>query len=167
LGLPTEGSDVSIGTEQLPSLKSAVVVMILSFVEWRGEDETDGPLRLGVVGGETIHKAFLEHAGEDINRRQLEIIVLNDLSEIDQCHLLYISDDRDAPRDIIDNLDLDGLPGILTIGDSKSFNDDGGIIRLSLEKGKLVFTISTRHLDDENLFLSSRLLRVARIHNGR
>ncbi len=160
-----EGDNVTIGSSHLPDLKAAVVVRVLNFVEWRGQTDTEAglPLRLGVVGEGRIAEALFDHDGKSVNGRPLEIVAVTSVNEAARCHVLYVKEDEGNV--LAEELEMDSLPGVLTFGDSPTFNADGGIIQLSLERGKLVFTISTRHLKDETLFMSSRLLSVAKIYD--
>ncbi len=165
--LASGGGDVTIGADKLPELKSAVVVRILQFAQWRGESAGNGtePLRMGVLGGDKITAALAAHAGADINGRRLEVTTVTSIDDAAHCQVLYISDEDGDHATLVDALDLRTLPGVLSISDAPRFNDDGGIIQLSLENGKLVFTINTNCLEARHLFLSSRLMSVAHVYD--
>ena len=57
--------------------------------------------------------------------------------------------------------------GILTIGDTSGFARQCGIINFYLKSGKVRFEINVEASRRENLQISSKLLRLARIINSK
>ena len=56
--------------------------------------------------------------------------------------------------------------GILTIGDTSGFAEQCGVINFYLSSGKVRFEINIEASRHENLQISSKLLRLARIVNS-
>jgi hypothetical protein len=79
-------------------------------------------------------------------------------SEIDDCHVLFVSYLADRGRDLV--AAAAGRP-ILTVGDATDFLDRGGIIDLVVVDRRVRFSVSATAAGRSGLRLSSQLLDLA------
>ena len=145
-------------------VKAVFLFNFAQFVEWP-ESAFRGPKDSLVVGilGDDPFDDFLDEVvkGESVRNRPIEVKRFKRLEDIKECHVLFISA-GEAAR-------LDGSVGalkdrkILTVGESQDFLAQGGMIRFVEENGKVRFKINLEAVQDADLTVSSKLLRVAQV----
>ncbi|PSV20953.1 DUF4154 domain-containing protein [Photobacterium leiognathi subsp. mandapamensis] len=84
------------------------------------------------------------------------IVTLTNINQINQCHIAYISPQRE--------LDLNHIPikqGVLTIGSGEAFLNKGGMIELRSMDNKVRPAIALTHAKKAELLISSKLLKIA------
>jgi hypothetical protein len=143
-------------------VKAVFLFNFAQFVEWP-ETAFHGPKDSLVVGilGDDPFEDFLDEVvkGESVRDRPIVVKRFKRLEDIKECHVLFISA-GEAGR-------LDGSVGalkdrkILTVGESQDFLAQGGMIRFVEENGKVRFQINLEAVQDADLSISSKLLRVA------
>ncbi|MBN1795143.1 MAG: YfiR family protein [Sedimentisphaerales bacterium] len=179
LSLPVAFAAPKAPTEY--DIKAAFLYNFIKFVDWPEEKipaDTNQPFILGIIGedlfkdsiniikGEKakgrdiIIKYFkCEHKSEESNN-QKHVLSSEQIEAFRKCHLLYIcpSNEKQLP-DIIKA--VKGA-NVLTIGESKNFLEKGGIIQFVMEEDKVGFGANLKAAREQNLKLSSRLLKLAR-----
>lgn len=145
-------------------VKAAFVFNFAKFVEWPQAESTNGtaPIVVGILG-EDPFGAELDRIVNDrqVNGRPLRLKRFVSLSEVNDCHMLFISSsEKQRLQTIFDSLQS---KGILTIGDSENFAKEGGMINFVLEKGKVRFQINIDAAERAGIKLSSQLLKLAHI----
>jgi hypothetical protein len=148
---------------QTPSTASQVKAVFLfnfaHFVTWPSSSfaGASSPFVIGILGSDPF-EAYLEKVieGETIEGHPIVVQHFKDISEIRQCHILFIN--RDSPPETLHQLNQ---RSILTVGDRSSFIKEGGMIGFSLENNKIRFQINARTAKVANLSISSKLLRLA------
>lgn len=148
-------------------IKAAFIYNFTKFVEWAdqsGIDQLD-TLSLCILGedpfGETIDK--LE--GRTVQNLSIRIQRLESMNGQTNCQIMFISQSE------IENLSpifmaLGKETGLLTISDIKGFADSGGIIELVLNDNKISFIINIEAARQANVYLSSKILRLANVVGG-
>jgi hypothetical protein len=144
-------------------LKAAFVYRFPQFVEWpAGALDGRETLDICVVGpnpfGSTLDELV---AGESLNGRRLAVRHLTVAQPIDGCRVLYVAGENRRPL-----LSRVADQPILTVGDSSTFLDDGGIIRLTLVDRRVRFEVNALAAERARLRLSSQLLRLATLVRG-
>ena len=145
------------GDEQ--RLKAAFVFRFPQFVVWPPV-ATHGRNSLEIcVSAPAAAAAALREitSGEVLNGRPFVVRDLTPARDVSSCHVLVIAG---APPDHSLMSRVATLP-ILTVGDSDSFLDRGGIIQLKLVDRRVRFEIDQRAATRAGLTLSSQLLRLA------
>jgi hypothetical protein len=97
--------------------------------------------------------------GETIQGRPLAVEHYRRADEIKTCHILFISQSESRHLDEIVRR-LKGKP-ILTVADADRASSTGVIIRFIVENNKIHFRINQAAAKEDDLTLSSKLLRVA------
>lgn len=143
-------------------LKAVYLFNFVRYVDW---PETafvndESPLIIGVLGDDPFGK-FLDEtvAGEVLGNRKMEVRRYRHVSEIDDCHLLYVSRSEAVRQKSI----LARLKGrsILFVSDMENFLENGGAIQFFTEKNKIRFRINVESVKDARLSISSKLLQLS------
>ena len=138
-------------------VKAAYLYNFLKFVEWPPEAGS-GPLTICIAGrnpfGMVLHEMV---RGEVVNGRGVGARVI--LEPEPGCHVLFVPEGaalRAYLRWAI------GRP-VLTVGESRTFIDQGGIVSFYLDRGNVRFEINPGAAERAGLRISARLLQLARI----
>jgi len=143
-------------------IKAAFLLNFAKFVDWPAEAFADPqePLRLGIVGhdpfGDVIDRAARGHA---VRGRAVVIVRPTGLSDLDDCHILFISGTE--PKNLRDTFQQVAGKPILTVGEFRRFLDWGGMIRFKLVDDRIGFEIARPVAERAGLKLSAKLLSVA------
>jgi hypothetical protein len=148
-------------------VKAAFLYNFAKFVEWPPSSFADAvaPLRICIFGqdpfGQSLHDIINNRS---INGRKLEVDRVVDLPHARSCHILFIALSEKASVKQI----LEGLrgAGVLTVGDTKDFVGQGGMINFILEDDRVKFEVSPAAAERAGLKISSKLLSVAKLIVG-
>jgi hypothetical protein len=129
-------------------LKAAFLFKLTQFVEWpaRAFREADSPLVIGILG-EDPFGAYLDELikGEKIGGRPLAVRRYQRVEDVADCHILFFSHSEAATLE----KSLAHLKGrsVLTVGDTDTFTQQGGMVRFPVENGKIRLKISIFNLE--------------------
>ena len=145
-------------------LKAVFIFNFTQFVEWPASAlPSDGsPFVIGILG-ENPFNNYLEQviSGEKINSHPIVIQRYTKIEDIKTCHILFINLADARKQEQV----LAGLKErrILTISESNSFLQSGGMVRLFTKDNKIKFQVNIEATNAANLVVSSKLLRLADI----
>lgn len=155
------------GTPDAPSrelaehqVKAGILFNFAAFVSWPREcfANPSSPLRYCVLGADAVG-ATLEGllAGETFDGRPLELRILHAPAGLGRCHILFFGAGAGSPAV------LDAVPGTttLTVGETDSFIENGGMIALLRKRKRIHPVINLDALEASRLRLSSKLLRLS------
>ena len=144
-------------------VKAAFIHNFTQFIDWPpGAFEGEkSPFRIGILGSGLIDKPLMDLNGKKVNQRFLEISRVQNLEKISQYHVIFVNPSENKRTQSILQT-LKGT-GILTIGDTPGFAEQCGVVNFYLKSGKVRFEVNIEASQRENLKISSRLLRLARI----
>jgi len=147
-------------------VKAAFIHNFTKFIDWPPEafEEENSPLRIGILGTGPIDNSLMNLNGKKVRERLLEVSRVKNLNEVSQYHIIFVNPSEKRRMQSILSI-LKGT-GILTIGDTAGFAGQCGIINFYLKSGKVRFEINIEASHRENLQISSKLLRLARIVNS-
>ncbi|MFQ5864231.1 MAG: YfiR family protein [bacterium] len=143
-------------------IKAAFLFNFAKFVDWPDEvfADTTEPIIIGIIGRDPFG-INLEQTinGKTVKGRKLVIKRFKRIRDLEFCHILYIStSQKKNMAKIIDKIrDL----SVLTIGETRSFAYNGGIISFFNVDNKVRFEINKKAADQAGLRISSRLLKLA------
>jgi hypothetical protein len=144
-------------------VKAAFLYNFAKFVEWPQEAfaQPDAPIVLGVLGEEPFGGALDQVIkGKAVNGHPLAIKRLKWGGKLRECHILFIcASERKRLPAIFEQ--IKGA-GILTVGETEAFTQQGGIINFTLVDNKVRFEINTDMAEQARLKISSRLLALAK-----
>jgi hypothetical protein len=148
-------------------VKAAFLYNFAKFVEWPPGSFSDAsaPLRICVFGRARFGQELRDITKEKtVNGRKLEINQVTDLQQARSCHILFIASLEKAAM----KQTLEGLRGasVLTVGDTKAFTEQGGMINFVLENDRVEFEVNRKTAEGAGLKISSKLLSVAKLVIG-
>lgn len=148
-------------------VKAAFIHNFTKFIDWPPEvfEAEDSPFRIGILGTGPIDNSLMNLNGKKVQKRSLEVSRAKNLNEVSQYHVIFVNPSEKGRMQSILRT-LKGT-GILTIGDTAGFAGQCGIVNFYLKSGKVRFEINIEASRRENLQISSKLLRLARIVNSR
>ncbi len=153
------------GANYLPEykLKAAVLLNIIKFVDWpeAAFSSNDIPLTVGILGIDPFGP-FMEEVvnGRKMKGRNVRVKRANDLADLMDCHVLFISDSK---KRMLPNI-LDVVRGqpILIVGDMERFVHLGGMISIVREDDKIQFDVNRAVYKASDLTINAQLLKLAR-----
>jgi len=140
-------------------LKAAQLYRFPEFVEWPARVLDGRPTIDVCVLTPNPFGRVLEQLteGEVVSGRPLAIRYV-DASAVGTCHVLYVPVRVPARRRLLQRI---ATAPILTVGDSPSFLDEGGMVQLTVVQNRVRFEISAVAAGRAGVKLSAQLLRLA------
>ncbi len=147
-----------------PSLESKVkAACILNFIRFTEWPSTDSKTEI-VVGllGDDPYEGALEQilSGQNVGGRKIIVRHYSSSSDVKGAQVIVVGiTDGKTSQDALEQVKNQPT---LTIGESSAFLDEGGMIRLLKEDGKVRFEINTSPAKFSHLTISSKLLSLAK-----
>ncbi|TAN66541.1 MAG: YfiR family protein [Methylobacter sp.] len=140
---------------------SALALNIVRLTTWPTEAQMKDTIDLCVVGDNVVQQSFADIDHKTVGNKTLQVINLSRLRNFEQCHVLYVSDLKQA---ILLQLfvEIKKRP-LLTIGESYDFAVQGGMVGMENRDGKITLHINLPVVRESNLNISARLLKLAKI----
>lgn len=139
-------------------IKAAYVFNVARYVSWpqSGSD----PFVIGVLGRGTLDSPWQGLKGKTVHGRTLEIRKSDDLEDLLNCQIIFItaSKRKNLARIL---LQLQDYP-VLTISDVDGFSQSGGMVHLIREEDRIRFKINLAAAQRSGLKISSQLLKLAK-----
>jgi hypothetical protein len=145
-------------------IKAVFLFNFTQFVEWPAEafPDASSPLIIGVLGEDPFGTVLDEAVqGDQAGSRPLVVRRWRQVHEVDDCHILFISQSQSASLETI----LAQLKdrNILTVSDADGSARRGVMIRLVTENNRIRLQINLEAARAARLVISSKLLRPAMI----
>ena len=145
-------------------VKAAFVFQFANYVQWPNSTfETDSaPVVIGIVDNEKIIKALSTSVqGKTVGKRSLKVIAITSEEEAQHCHILFI--DHSDDKRVDDYIAAVRNKPVLTVSSDENFTEEGGVIRLFEQQGKLRFEINADEVERAQITISSKLLSLAQV----
>jgi uncharacterized protein DUF4154 len=144
-------------------VKAAFLFHFAQFVDWPAEvfKDADSPLTYCTLGEDPFHGALdATLNGKTVGARAFRVQHFKQVQELRECQVLFLG----AAEKKILAAELERLRGapILTVGESESFAQEGGMISFFLEDNKVRFNINLGAAERAKLKISARLLALAK-----
>jgi hypothetical protein len=148
-------------------VKAAYLYNFAKFVEWPSEAfaEPSVSLDLCIIGEDPFGHAIDEINGKSVKGRKLQIRQSSGSSELKECHIAFISSSEKYKYEDILKMIKDSH--ILTVSDINNFADNGGMINFKKVRSKIRLEINHDAAKKSGLKLSSKLLKIATIIQGK
>lgn len=157
-------------------IKAAFLYNFIKFIDWPEINDINDTEKLiiGVIGKNNFGDAFKPVQDKKVKGKDTVIKYFKSFSELEKnkeeyaktseeilkCHLIFISS---SEKDYISKiLNIVDKKSILTVGETKNFLKDGGIINFVLEENKVRFEINLIAAKQSDLTIRSQLLRLAK-----
>lgn len=145
-------------------VKAAFLLNFARFVEWPADafKSADAPIVFGVLGDDPFGPILDGTVqGKRVGRRPLVVRRLERAQDGDHCHLVFITA-SERPR-VGELLREVGGRGILTVGETDRFVEQGGVIQITTEAKQSRLAVNTAAASRAGLKISARLLSIARL----
>lgn len=144
-------------------VKAAFLYNFAKFVEWPAARLTtnNAPIRFGLLGRSDAFVGDFRKTldGKSIDAHPVQLELYEDTVPADAPHILFVAkSERRNFRRIINS--LQGQP-VLTVSEEDGFCEAGGMINFRLDGKKIRFEINQKAAEQNQLRMSSKLLRVA------
>ena len=146
-------------------LKAVFLFNFAQFVEWPASafPSSDAPLVIGVLGTDPFGKTLDDVLrNERARNRRLALERHKRLSDIQTCHILYISKSEQAHMDEI--LEAFRNRPVLTVAETDDFAREGGMIQLITDR-KVRLRINLKVAKAAGLSISAKMLQLADVIN--
>jgi YfiR/HmsC-like len=144
-------------------VKAAFLFPFSQFVDWPPEafEDAASPLTYCTAGEDPFHGALEASLnGKMIGTRPVRVIHFRQVQEIQGCQIVFLGTLEKKPISaMLANL---RTSPVLTVGESESFVQGGGMIGFFLEDNKVRFDINLDAAERAKLKISARLLALAK-----
>ncbi len=145
-------------------LKAAFLYNFAKFIDWPYEAfaNADSEFIFCIIGTTPLNSVLEKIVGDrTIQGREQVVKRLSRYTEVHTCHILFIARlERNSLGDILETL---AGHSVVSVGETPSFAQQGGIIEFFITKNKLHFKINVDAAQRAGLTISSELLKLARI----
>ena len=145
-------------------VKAAYLYNFAKFVEWPNETLNGNtiPIRLCVLNNRAFELQLNEIVKDkSIKSRPVIVVPVKTGEESLACHVLFIDSSQD--RQALHIIDVLQGTGILTVGETKGFLEEGGIINFALQENHVYFQVNHKAATQAGLRISSKLLSLAKL----
>lgn len=143
-------------------IKAAFIYHFLEFTQWPDTAlaAPQNQLNVCVLGAGPFQGALDDIDGNQVAGKPVAIRHLEVIEDARTCHAVFLS--SQAPASEL----LSALPktGVLTVGENSTFLHHGGMIRFFESKNNIRFEVNLAAVQQANLKISSKVLKLARIH---
>jgi hypothetical protein len=139
-------------------VKAGFLYNFVKYVEW--PEAIKGPIRI-CVAGQNPFGTVLEELIRDERVRGLPLTAAV-IPGPEPCHVVFTPKTSNVRAYVLAAANTPTL----TVGETDNFIELGGIIKFTLQQGKVRFEISRAAADRAKLRISSRLLQLARLTDG-
>ena len=156
------GQEPAAGREY--ALKAVFLYNFCQFIDWppRRFGTHKSPIIIGILGSNPFGNLLTETVqGEAVRGRPIHVEFYQSPAQAKNWHLLFISDAEFA-RHPAACATLRGH-GVVTVGESDDFLNQGGMIALASEQNRIRVRIYLEPVSAANVEISSKLLRIADI----
>lgn len=145
-------------------LKAVFLTKFAAFVTWPASafPQSGSPIIIAVVGEDPFGHSLDEAVrGEVVNGRRLEVLRVSRLEEAFMAHIIFIG--RSERREMSEILQVLAGSTALTVGETRRFAEDGGMVNFVRAGDRVRFEINPTAAEKAGLTLSSKLLKVGTI----
>ncbi len=164
LSLHGNSGNSQAGTTVEYQVKAAFLYHFANFVDWPSSTfkATEGHVRICLLGkspfGEILAASL---AKKTVGDHAFNIQENPPKAQLQQCHILYLPDTETAK---IQRFRKEISQGeVLTVGETFEFIEKGGMVQFFLQDKKVKFAVNPDAINQTNLKVSSKLLRLAKI----
>lgn len=150
-------------------VKAAYIYNFVKMVAWTGQGTTNDsdPLWIGVLAGDDEFLDLLAKTvnGKSVANRRISAKRVNTEDDIKSCRVVFVR--ASAGRKLSKMAIATGQPaGVLLVGEDDDFLQEGGMINLFLQNGKIHFALNHDALDEARIRVSPELLQLAQEKEG-
>lgn len=145
-------------------VKAAFVYHFTRFIKWPSSSfpSENSPFTLCVFGNNSF-APILEKTmnGKSVGQHPFVILQSPSPKNLHLCHVAYLGKSYSEPLPTLHNSGLG--PDVLTVGETKEFLIQGGMIQFYLENKKIRFAINRNAINNTHLQISAKLLQLGKM----
>jgi hypothetical protein len=144
-------------------VKAAFLYNFAKFVEWpSGTPGSSGPIAICVLGQNPFGRMLEDTvSGKTVDGKTFVVRRVSEVKAAALCQILFVSSsERMHFGAILGEL---RLSHVLTVGETEGFIEEGGIVNLKLDSGKIQIQININAAEQAGVRISSKLLSLAQI----
>lgn len=148
------------------SVKAAFIYNFALLNRWpessflSSSDEID----LCIIGDSDSMGAFEKIDGKKVGKRHLKVHFIQNMKLKRGCHMIFFNKTAETATVLSVLAQVKGLP-VLTIGDKEDFLTLGGVINFFNKNGRQYFKVSLKNMNQQQINLSSRLLKIGTVND--
>jgi hypothetical protein len=142
------------------SVKAGFILDFAKFTDWPAIVPGNDPLLICSLGARALSGNLEVLQGRTAKGREVRVRASTRPSELHECQVLFIDAEEESRVEWV--LQRVAKLPVLTISDAPNFVQAGGIIGMFQENNKMRFDINLAAARQNNLVVSSNLLRLAR-----
>ena len=143
-------------------VKAAYLYNFAKFIAWPDPSFAgpSAPIKICLLSDPSFEITLKEIIdARAIDSHPVQVLRVVTAAEARTCHLLFVSSDQDKQgRAVMEGL---GACCVVTVGETQSFLERGGIIRFSVQQGRVQFQVNLHAATQAGVRISARLLSVA------
>ena len=158
-------SRLNAGTPELSEyqVKAAYFYNFATFVEWPKETFSSAtePMKLCVLRDRMFQTELMKIVhGKIVGGHTVEVLYVDAPEQARACNALFVNSSQGRQSKRL----MEALRGtsVLTVGETDEFLREGGVIAFVLEEDRVQFQISRRAASEAGLFISSKILNLAK-----
>jgi hypothetical protein len=144
-------------------VKAAFLYNFAKFVEWPSATlGSPRPFAICVLGQDPFGRTLEDTVnGKAVGEKALVVRRLSEVKAAAHCQILFVSSsERKRFGAILGEL---RTGGVLTVGETDGFIEEGGVINLKLDGGKIQIQINLNAAEQADVRISSKLLSLAEV----
>jgi hypothetical protein len=144
-------------------VKAAYLYGFAKFVEWPAQKfaSPSTPILFCVASDPSFESELNRIVkGKAISGRTLSVISAEESEQARNCHVLFLNSMHS--RQTRHLLEAVRGAGVLTVGETDDFAQEGGMIRFILKDERVQFEVNHKAANQEGVLISARLLSVAK-----
>ncbi len=148
-------------------IKAGLVYNFLKYTTWPADivARSNGRLRVCLLGGDTSDDYLFPLAGRTAQQYVIKLDRVDSIAETKDCSLLFVH--RSEENSLPELFQFLKGKHTLTISDIDQFAAQGGMVELGKDDEQVNLLINKKAVDSAGLVIQSRLLKLARLVNGR
>ncbi len=144
-------------------IKSVFLYNFASFIKWPNTSFVNNNFYICILGEDPFQQVIdITVENENISGRPIMVKRLDKLKKADICQILFVS----KTENTINILPIITNSPILTISDTDSFVEQGGMIQFFNRGKKIRFLINPDKVKSTGLYVSGNLLKIAKIYRS-
>lgn len=147
------------------AIKAAYLYNFGHYIQWPTDSFADesSPFVIGILGEDPFGDVLDEIARDKkIGGRRIVIRRFANLADYKPCHILFVASSAGVTNELPAIQKEQDYP-VLLVGESPDFAKQGGAINFFIEANRVRFEVNTEVAKREQLKISSKLLRIAKI----
>lgn len=148
-------------TDKEADIKAAFIVNFTKYVEWQNNSlENSNSFKIAVLADKQIYHSLQSLSSKKIKDMKIEVKLYASESEIEECHLLYVSPNLSLSQ-LRASTKSSFVRNALIVGDHKDALTNGAAINFVIVGDQLKFEINIQNFNKHKLKVSSQLLQLA------